>query len=355
MNNFVKLTILFYITIVIILSGCAGGNKKGATVTVTTFVGVAGDAGDVSDQTGTAARLNRPTAITTDDDNNLYVTDSQNNKIKKVTIQGYVTEYANPPFSGESYPLLTPYGICFDRTTENLYIADTFNHIIRKYVSATSVPIIAGTFNTFGSSDSPALFHHPYGITMDQSGFLYVADSSNHIIRKLNPTTGAVTTIAGSAGNSGYDDGIGNNARFNSPDSLTIDSLGNLFVSDYGNHTIRKINPTTGAVTTFAGYHGLYGSSDDIGAEARFDHPWGLAIDNNDNIYVADSENHTIRKITPAGRVTTIAGYARHYGSTDGEGTVARFWNPRGIAIDNNGNIYVAELFNHTIRKIVIR
>ncbi|MEA2345472.1 MAG: hypothetical protein QOF63_3641 [Thermoanaerobaculia bacterium] len=182
----------------------------------------------------------------------------------------------------------------------------------------------------------------------DSSGNVYVADSYNHAIRKITPA-GAVTTLAGLAGTGGSADGTGSAARFYYPEGVTTDSSGNVYVADFYNHTIRKITPA-GAVTTLAGLAGSLGSADGTGSAARFGLPYGVATDSSGNVYVADSYNNTIRKITPVGAVTTLAGLAGNSGSADGPGSAARFRNPGGIAINSSGNVYVADSLNFTIR-----
>ena len=159
------------------------------------------------------------------------------------------------------------------------------------------------------------------------------------------------TTFAGKAGVSGSADGTGSAARFSSPSQIAIDKDDNLFLADTANHTIRKITPA-GVVTTVAGLAGSSGSADGTGSNARFNSPIGVAVDAAGNLFIGDSDNSTIRKITPGGVVTTFAGMAGMTGSTDGVGAAARFNGPRGLAIDANGNIYVCDTFNNTIRKI---
>src|SRR2546422_457511 len=160
-------------------------------------------------------------------------------------------------------------------------------------------------------------------------------------------------TFATLAGNAGYGsaDGTGADARFNAPFGAAVDSAGNVYVADTFNHTIRKETPGGGG-TTLAGNAGQPGSADGTGNAARFRAPSGLAVESAGNIYVADSANSTIRKVTPGGVVTTLAGSAGQQGSTDGTGTAARFSQPYGVAVDSTGNIYVADTFNQTIRKV---
>jgi hypothetical protein len=160
-----------------------------------------------------------------------------------------------------------------------------------------------------------------------------------------------VTTLAGLAGSSGDTDGAGNHARFNVPIGLTVDSSANVYVADMFNNAIRKITPD-GTVSTLAGRLSYNtGSADGAGHAAWFCHPCGLVADNSGNIYVTDSDNHTIRRITPDGTVTTLAGFPEQFGNSDGTGNAARFWHPVSIALDGNGNILVADLDNAAIRK----
>ena len=158
-------------------------------------------------------------------------------------------------------------------------------------------------------------------------------------------------TLAGSPGSSGNADGNTNAARFYDPYGVAVDSAGNLYVADTDNHTIRKVT-SAGVVTTLAGSPGSSGSADGTGSAARFSSPYGVAVDNAGNVYVADTYNHTIRKVTAFGVVTTLAGSPGNAGSAAGTGSTARFYSPRGVAVDNAGNVYVADTYNHTIREV---
>ncbi|NBV87018.1 MAG: hypothetical protein EBS01_12330, partial [Verrucomicrobia bacterium] len=186
---------------------------------------------------------------------------------------------------------------------------------------------------------------------MDGGGNVYVADQSNHLIRRITPS-GVVTTLAGVSGNSGVTDGPANSAKFYNPSGLGIDSDGNVFVADQSNHAIRKITPA-GVVSTFAGSGtGAGGSGDGQGTAARFNNPYSLSVDREGNVYVADLSAQLIRKISPAGYVSTIGGvYGSAAFAVEGVGTIARFYNPSGVVVDANGTLYVADRSQHTIRK----
>ena len=243
---------------------------------------------------------------------------------------------------GSAAKFYSPKGLTID-AQGNIYVADRDNHKIRKISTHGVVSTLAGS--TWGDSDgtgSAAQFVGPDGLTIDSQGNLYVVD--NHKIRKISPQ-GVVTTLAGSI--EGYIDGIVSVAQFDYPSDVCTDAQGNIYVADSENHKIRKIS-ITGYVTTLAG--SSVGYADGSGNVAKFNLPTGLAIDANGNIYVADTKNQKIRKISPNGDVSTIAGTTKGY--TDGPGNVAQFYHPHGIALDADGNVLVADIYNFCIRKV---
>ena len=309
---------------------------------VTTLAGLAGSSGS-ADGTGSAARFNEPQGVAVDINGNVYVADTYNGTIRKVTSAGVVTTLTGDQFN---YPI----GLAVD-SNGNVYVADTGNSTIRKVTSSGVVTTLAGSASGPGSADgtgSAALLYQPSGVALDTNSNIYVADTWNCTIRKVTPT-GVVTTLAGLAGLLGSADGTGTNARFNGPSGVAVDGAGNVYVADTLNCTIRKVTPA-GVVTTLAGLAGSYGSADGTGSVARFYGPGGVAVDINGNVYVADTWNCTIRKVTPTGVVTTLAGLANSSGSADGAGSAARFSHPDGLALDNASNLYVAEY--NTIRKV---
>ena len=215
--------------------------------------------------------------------------------------------------------------------------------------SAQGVSTFAGS-GIGGYADgtgAAAQFNKPWGVAVDSFGNVYISDTYNHRIRKIN-TAGVVITFAGS-GVAGFSNGTGTSAQFNFPTGLCCDSSGNVYVSDSNNHRIRKITPN-GVVNTLAG-SGIAGFSNGTGTVAQFNSPDGLCCDASGNLYIADTSNNRIRKITPTGVVTTIAG-SGVAGYLDGTGTTAIFKNPRGLCVNSIGDIYVADTDNNRIRKI---
>lgn len=335
--------------------------KITAAGVVTTLAGMAGTIG--SSDTGTPL-FNLPAGIAIDAAGNIYVADTNNRTIRKINAAGVVTTLAGVAGSpgatddtnggtGAGRFNLT-YGVAVD-STGTVYVVDPYNFSIRKITPGGSVSTWAGGVE--GALDgigTAARFEYPLGIAVDSAGYVYVADTDNYEIRKINPS-GVVSTLAGQVEQVGAVDGTGGAARFNEPQGVVVDSKGNIYVADHINSAIRKITPV-GVVSTFAGKMGEHGSADDpagtVGA-ARFYYPSGLAIDSTDTLYVADEQNSTIRKITPDGHVTTLAGMAGVAGgSTDGVGANARFYNPQGVAVDAAFNVYVADTNNNTIRVI---
>jgi sugar lactone lactonase YvrE len=318
---------------------------------VSTLAGMAGVQG-TADGTGAAARFFLPAGVITDSSGNLYVSD--NTTIRKITSDSVVTTIA-----GASAGFNGAQGIAID-SKDNLYVADTYNDGIRKITPADVVSTLTGAPDVPGYADGigpVARFDSPSGIATDLAGNVYVADTYNESIRAITPE-GAVSTLAGAPYLVGdmnpacqSADGIGTAARFCNPQGLAIDNKGNVYVADFFNSTVRKITPA-GAVTTLAGLAGSSGSVDGIGAAARFLYPQGIATDSAGNIYVADTNNSTIRKITPAGVVSTFAGTAGDIGSADATGAAARFNYPVGVVTDGADNVYVADTNSYTIRKI---
>ena len=314
-----------------------------------------------TDGQGSAARFNRPHGVALDGTGNIYVADTGNSLIRKITAGGLVTTIAGSG-TGIGY-FDRPQGVAVDGSG-NIYVADTGFDVIRKILPDGTFITLAGseTASLPGSADGPgsaARFNLPFALAVDSVGNVYVADFGNHTVRKITPD-GMVSTLAGMAGTTGSVDGPGSAARFDRPSAVAVDGAGNVYVTDYGNFTIRKITPI-GVVSTLAGSPGALGSADGAGSNARFSNLGGITVDSAGSIYVGDWGNNTIRKITPGGDVTTLAGLAGTFGNADGAGSDARFARAGGVAVDSAGNVFVADAnysyslpdsTSNTIRKV---
>ena len=244
------------------------------------------------------------------------------------------------------------YGVAAD-PAGNLFVTDSSNHTIRKISTNGVSSTLAGTPGKPGSDDGlgdEASFYGPAGIAIDPAGFLLVADSGNQLIRRISPT-GEVATVAGQPGLTGSTDGPGASARFNYPQGIALDRDGAIFVTDTYNHTIRKISPD-GEVSTIAGKAGEMGSADGTAGNARFASPIGLVFTADGFLHVADTGNCTLRRISPQGVVTTTAGQAGNFAFADGVGTAALFADPTGMTLDADGNLIVTDPSNCLLRRV---
>jgi hypothetical protein len=340
------------------------------TATVTTIAGNAGEDCTYADGTGKDARFNFPQGIAWDGSANLYIGDSGNHAIRKVAIPGGVVTTlagAAPPTAasgstddvGAAARFNGPQAIYVDAAAGFLYVADYSNHAIRRVTLAdgTTKTVVGGGPQNAGGTDglgTDARLKNPIGVAYDGNGNLYVTEDGNHDIRVVALSNFNVSTNAGASGTSGFADGTKTSALFANPRAVTFDGAGNYYVGDYNNHVIRKVVAATGTVTTIAGLGATIGSTDGAGAAATFTTPYGLAFDGNDTLYLSDADANTIRAITLSTKtVKTVAGTAGVGGAVDGTGTSAKFSYPTGIAFDN-GNLYVADRYNHTIRQVVV-
>jgi sugar lactone lactonase YvrE len=328
---------------------CKKSQEKEKTATVSTIAGT-GQYG-YQDASALFAKFYTPRDIAVHTDGAMYIADATNHRIRKM-VNGMVTTIAGnggadtTNGNGSAARFNELIMIALD-PAGNTYILDASNYRVRKMTPGADVSNYAGT-GEFGFADGPAhlaKFKQVWGIVSDPQGNIIVADSYNNCIRKIS-TDGQVTTIAGT-GTIGYTDGPAADAQFYYPYGLALDKQGNLFVADVHNFRIRKITPK-GIVSTFAG-SGIQGKVDGIREQAKFFSMLDMVADSKGNLYVTDG--NTIRKISSDGVVTTIAG-DHGGGYADGPGITARFKSPTGLAIDNQDNIYVADAENHCIRKI---
>jgi len=307
-----------------------------------------------------SARFNHPVGLATDLSGNIYIADTENSTIRKITPDGNVSTLAGLAGSfgstdavGGGARFYGPQGVAANNAGQ-LFVADSANSTIRKITSGGSVSTfagIAGVSNSFDGTGSNAQFYHPEGVATDSGGNVYVADTWNHTIRKITPA-GAVTTLAGLAGNFGAAEGTNSKARFNRPTGIAVDSATNIFIADSLNHTIRKITPN-GTVSTIVGLAGVWGSSDGTNSTARFYLPEGISVATNGELFVTDTGNQTLRKISYVGTnwvVTTVAGLSGFAGSTNGTGANAEFYFPAAIGFDSAGYLYIADTGNNIVR-----
>jgi sugar lactone lactonase YvrE len=398
------------------------------TITTVAGTGSAGDSGD--DGPAVSARMNKPRGLWVDDSGNILIADFDNHRIKKVdNSTGIITTVAGDgtgSFSGDNGPatsasLKKPHGVCVyespapatlhiadaynyetrkvDMSTRmitkvagtwwrgyngdnipavtamlnytfgvhvdasrNVYIADTYNHRIRKVDATTGIiTTVAGTGSKGSSGDGgPAIsarLRYPYGVYVDASGNIFIADTLNYRIRKVDATTGIITTVAGDgAAKFSGDGGPATSASIRKSYDVAVDSAGNIFIADSHNHAIRKVDAATGIITTVAGKGAQAGSSGDDGpaTSANLNQPYGVFVDAEKNIYIADSKNDRIRKVdATTGIITTVAGTGTGGDSGDGgPATLARLDFPEGVWVDRAGNIYIADTFNDRIKKV---
>lgn len=315
------------------------------SLSVTTLAGKEGSSGTTNGLKGNARFGGNLYGLTLDPNGGILLFDNQYyNTIRHITTGGVVTTWPS------NFNLTNPEGMFFT-PDGTMHVADTGWHMIHRITNRETLTTIAGSANISGSRDGTgysARFNEPYAIVKNAAGEIIVADSAKHVIRKILPS-GQVVDFAGLYGQSGTADGTGSAARFNYPTGLALDATGNLYVADYGNHSIRKITPA-GVVTTPAGKTGTYGYVDESGEKARFYGPVGIVMDKSGNLFVTDGDNQLIRKVEPNGWVSTLAGKKGYHGLVDGQGTTAVFYNPRGISIDNSGNLYVAD--QYAVRKV---
>jgi sugar lactone lactonase YvrE len=304
------------------------------------------------------AQFQLPRGVAVDAQGNVFVGDTFNHRIRKITPAGVVSTLAGTGVQGykngeglSEAQFYEPRGVAVD-AQGNVYVADYGNHRIRKVTPAGVVSTLAGTGvpGYKNGASREAQFHSLRGVAVDAQGNVYVADSFNHRIRKIT-SAGLVSTLAGT-GVPGYKNGNGlREAQFQLPRDVAVDARGNVYVGDTFNHRIRKITPA-GVVSALAGT-GVQGNKNGEGRGAEFYQPRGVAVDARGNVYVADSFNQSIRKITPAGVVSTLAGTGVP-GYKNGDNREAQFDQPFGVAVDAHQNVYVTDSFNHRIRKMVL-
>jgi len=360
---------------------CGCGNSGSGTIS--TFagnakIGYSGDGGSAI-----SAELWAPSGVAVDASGNLYIADLGDNVVRKVTAStGMITTVAGDStymgadthggYSGDGGPAVSaelngPVSVALD-PSGNLYISDGGNNVVRKVAASTGIiTTVAGHFSLGGYSGDggPAVkaqLNNPYGIAADISGNLYIADTRNNVVRKVSASTGIITTVAGNGYNAGInsggfggDNGPATSAELSYPEGVALDASGNVYIADTLNIRVRKVDASTGVITTAAG-NGVQGSSGDNGAatSAEFDHLMGVSADASGNLYIADTGNMRVRKVNVStGKISAMAGSGTQgYAGDGGPAGSAKLNNPWSTVLDASGNLYVADYANAVVRKV---
>ena len=358
------------------------GPQPTADGTITTLAGngesgggfgsPAGDGGPAVD-----AQLDQPEGVATDGAGNVFIADTGWRRVRKVDSSRIISAVAGKGsggrFDGDGGPAVdAEISKAEDVAADglgNLYIADTENSRIRMVDSSGTISTIVGPrsvvrtssgFRGDGGPATEARLFRPLGVAVDSSGNLYIADTQNHRIRKVD-SSGIITTIAGSGstgfGNGGFsgDGGLAVDARLYAPSDVAVDGEGNLYIADLANNRIRKVD-ASGIITTIAGNgpvgdFGSYGGDGGPATQGQLNYPYSVAVDSGGNLYIADRRNHRVRQVDSSGTITTIAGTGEYgFGGDGGPAVLARLNFPSGLALDTDGNLYIADRDNNRIR-----
>ncbi|MGA2763593.1 MAG: hypothetical protein ABSG17_09535 [Spirochaetia bacterium] len=351
-GKILRLGILFVsaVTFMALAMGCSNwvlgviqsfGTQNGAKITT---VAGNGTAGYLDSLPATSGELNQPYAVAMDSAGNLYIADGNNSLIRKVDKSGTISTVT------AATGLFNPVGVAAD-SSGNIYISDTGNHAIEEVPAGSAITTLAK------NGVSGVTLNYPYGIALDSSGSnLYIADSGNSVILELNIGSKTVTTVAGILNAPGYsgDNSAAISAHLNYPTAVTVDAFGNIYIADGSNFRIRKVD-VSGKITTIAG-NGVNGYSGDGGpaAAAEINQPYGVAVDSSGNLYISEI-NSVVRKVDTNGIITTVARNVHlgaGYGGDGNVATAAMLDEPWGLAIDNSGNLLIADFVNNRVRKV---
>lgn len=325
--------------------------------------GYSGDGGN-----GKNASLRQPQGVATDSQANVYVADSSNHRIRRVEIAtGVISTFAGTGFEGysgdgeaaTSARLFQPSGVAID-SVGNMYIADTGNNRLRKVaVFSTNITTVAGNgLAEFGGDGDDAAFSRvnaPRGVVVDPQGHVYLADTGNSRVRRIEASLNTMSTVAGQAGRSfSGDGGPATSATMSKPEAVAVDRAGNVYIADTDNHRIRRVDATTGKITTVAGTgNPIYSGDFDQATNAGLRFPGGLAVDSKGNLYIGDTLNSRIRRVNPQGIIRTISGTGGFAFTGDGgHSLIATLRLPHGLAVDAQDDLYIADTDNNRIRRI---
>ncbi|MFE3375989.1 NHL domain-containing protein [Streptomyces anulatus] len=339
----------------------AGGESFDPEISTVAGTGVAGFKGD--NEPAVAAQLNRPYGIAVDSAGSVYFSDHSNHRIRRITTDGKINTVAGAAagFRGDAGPAVSaqlngPREVAVDRAGA-VYVADSSNHRVRKITADGQISTVAGSgvagFSGDGGPATAARLNLPMGVAVDSAGALYVCDYHNQRVRKIT-ANGQISTVAGSgvAGFAG-DGGPAVIAQLRNPYAVVVNSDGELFIADSSNHRVRKIT-ADGQISTVAGTGSAgYGGDDGPATSAKLNTPLGVVVDSTGILYISDYQNHRVRKVTPEGQISTIAGKGTAgFGGDDGPAASAQLNNPLGLAVDCVDTLYIADYSNHRVRKI---
>lgn len=371
LTYYAKVRIIVALTLMLLSIGCGGGTSSNGgsggnntNPTISTFAGngVSGYTGDNGQ--ATVAEINSPYGVSVDTHGNVYIADTLNSVVRKVDASGNIITVAGngtQGFSGDGGPaisarLYSPTRAVAD-AAGNLYIADYYNSRIRKVDTSGTITTFAGSGNqAFGGDGGPATaadLNLPYSVAVDSGGNVFIMDTWNNRVRRVD-SSGTITTVVGTgfAGVLG-DGGPATSAQLNEAEDIAVDGHGNLFIDDYGNSRIRKVD-TAGIITTIAGNsNNGYAGDGGPATSATLNQPTGVAVAASGNVYIADFQNNRIRKVDTSGTITTFAGTGSFSSLGDGgPPTSAGLSNPMEVAVDANEHVYIADTQNMRIRKV---